>query len=116
MAEIRTGLPDGMDEVREEVSNLTDWKFYVRKYPLIVLPAVAVAAYMVVPPIVKSSTGRPTAQSDAVASGRSEETPVVKASLLAGFAGAAFRFGARTAVTLALNHVSRMAQKNDDRF
>jgi hypothetical protein len=49
MMAIRQDLPSGIEETREEVSNLTDWKYYVRSYPELVLPAVAIAAYSLVP-------------------------------------------------------------------
>ncbi len=49
MQAIRSDLPVGMEEARENVSNLTDWKHYVRSYPGVVLPVVAVAAYSLIP-------------------------------------------------------------------
>lgn len=49
MQAIRSDLPSSVNVARENVSNLTDWKYYVRTYPHLVLPVVAAAAYSMIP-------------------------------------------------------------------
>lgn len=49
MQRIRISLPASVEAAKTEVSNLSDWKFYVKKHPLIVLPAIAGLAYWIVP-------------------------------------------------------------------
>lgn len=58
MQAIRSDLPISMEEARDDVSKLTDWKYYVRQYPQWVLPAVAVTAYSLVPYVKKTASSQ----------------------------------------------------------
>lgn len=53
MQQIRLNLPSHFEEirrdVRRDVQNLSDWKFYVRQYPAVVLPLVALTTFVLVP-------------------------------------------------------------------
>lgn len=49
MRQIRTELPYEVDTAREQVKQLSDWRFYVRRHPLPFMSAAAVAAYLLVP-------------------------------------------------------------------
>jgi|GEM_PF-2372702 len=94
MQQIRISLPASVKAAKNEVSNLSDWKFYVKSYPLFVLPTVAGLAYWLVPrkpspvPAVEGKL-HVANQKDAVGD------PAVKKSYLAGVgsvvAGLAFR-------------------------
>jgi len=49
MQEIRLTLPSHVNSAKAEAKTLTDWKFYVGHFPFLVLPAVSVVAYLLVP-------------------------------------------------------------------
>jgi hypothetical protein len=56
MAELRRDLECNVREVRRGARVMTDWKFYVRKFPWAVAGAALVAGYLLVPkrkPVVK---------------------------------------------------------------
>lgn len=103
MQAIRCSLPGGVEEARADISNLTDWKHYVRTYPAIVLPTVAVAAYGLVP----RSRVRPHARvafldsDQGVRRVKVIEEPEVKRSFIAGIAGSLLTLALRQGSTLA---------------
>ena len=105
MQAIRCALPSGLEEAREDISNLTDWKHYVRSYPAFVLPTVAVAAYSLVPRFREVPAARVAFLDSDQGMRRVKviEEPEVKRSFIAGMAG--------SLLTLALRHGSTLAVK-----
>ena len=49
MQEIRTCLPYEVDDARQRVKQLTDWKHHYRKHPAALMAAAFVVGYLVVP-------------------------------------------------------------------
>ena len=117
MQAIRSDLPEGMDEAREDVSNLTDWKFYVRSYPLLVLPAVAVAAFGLVPYAKKpAETQVAFLDSDeGVRRVRLVEDQVPKKSIVTGVASSLLTLALRSVSSMAVRHLSGMIHAPEDR-
>lgn len=107
MQAIRCSLPSGVEEAREDISNLTDWKHYVRAYPAIVLPTVVVAAYSLVPRFRESPSARVAfLDSDqGVRRVKVIEEPEVKKSFIAGIAGSLLTLALRQGSTLAVKQL-----------
>lgn len=107
MQAIRCALPSGMEQARENFSNFTDWKHYVRSYPAIVLPLVAIAAYSLVPRV-REAPGARVAFMDSdqgVRRVRVIEEPEVKKSFMAGIAGSLLTLALRQGSTLAVSQL-----------
>lgn len=107
MQSIRMELPGDMQQVRTEVNNLTDWKYYVRTYPHYVLPVVAVAAYAMVPKSHHASSSHshhlsPSAREEKEKQERDEE--VQQSSMLAGLTSAALTMATRSLLTVATRY------------
>ncbi|KAA1261334.1 hypothetical protein LF1_38810 [Rubripirellula obstinata] len=49
MRQIRSDLPYDVDDVRQQVRQLTDWRYQFRKRPATIMTAAAVAGYLLVP-------------------------------------------------------------------
>jgi hypothetical protein len=49
MAQVRAELLHDSRRLRESAQTLTDWRYYVRRYPWAILGASAVAGYLVIP-------------------------------------------------------------------
>ena len=49
MRQVRRELREDVEEIVENAQVLTDWRHYVRRYPLVCLGAAAAAGYLVVP-------------------------------------------------------------------
>lgn len=111
MQAIRNELPEDVQQVRDEVNNLTDWKHYVRSYPQFVLPAVAVAAYAMVP---HSRQPKPTSSSVVRNQHKSEEQrekehveDLQQTSIWAGLTSAVFTMATRSALSVATKYGSQ---------
>jgi hypothetical protein len=121
MQAIRSDLPTSMDEAREDVSNLTDWKFYVRSYPHVVLPIVAAAAFSIVP-----QAKRPAAASvafldsdEGIRRVRFVEDTVPKESMVAGVVSSLLTMALRSGSSMAVRHLASMIHgplHNSDKF
>lgn len=110
MQAIRCDLPTGMEEAREDVSNLTDWKYYVRSYPEIMLPVVAAAAYSLVP-----QARKPAASQVAFLDGdkgirrvQLVEESVPKKSIISGVVSSLLTLALRSGSTIAARQLSQM--------
>ncbi len=110
MRAIRSDLPLGMEEAREDVSKLTDWKHYVRSYPQFVLPAVAAVAFSVVPSAKKTPTGQVAYLDDekGIHRVRLVEDTVPKKSIVAGLVSSMLAMALRSGSTMAARHLSQM--------
>jgi len=60
MATLRRELDSGVENVAESARAMTDWTFYVRRFPWAAVGVAAVAGYLVVPR--KKTTVAPTAE------------------------------------------------------
>lgn len=60
MAALRRELADDVDHVTESAKAMTDWTFYVRRFPWAAVGVAAVAGYLLVPR--KKTTVTPTAE------------------------------------------------------
>lgn len=49
MMAVRGRMPYDMDAARQQATQLTDWRYYVRRFPFATLGLTAAAAYMLVP-------------------------------------------------------------------
>ncbi len=110
MQAIRNELPSSMEAARENVSNLTDWKYYVRSYPHLILPAVAAAAFVLVP-----QAKKPAASQVAFLDGdqgirrvRLVEDTVPKKSITAGIVSSLLTLALRSGSAMAARHLSQM--------
>ncbi|EMI53925.1 hypothetical protein [Rhodopirellula sallentina] len=99
MREIRSELPYDVDDARERVKQLSDWKYHVSRRPLAVMAATAVLGYLVVPAkrsapvVVRHETSAPPAEP-------------TKRGLLGGVAGAFATLLMRQAATVAANQIA----------
>jgi len=98
MRSIRSELPYDMDDAREQIQQLSDWKFYVRKMPIASVVCVAAAAFLAVPSA-KPPVRRIRVESDGHAT-------AAKSSLLGGMVGAVASMAFRTGTNLALRKAS----------
>ncbi len=110
MQAIRSDLPSGMEEAREDASNLTDWKFYVRTYPHVLLPAVAFATFSMVPPKKKTAASKYAFldSDEGVHRVRLVEDEVPKKSIVSGVVGSLFALALRSGSTIAVRQLSQM--------
>jgi hypothetical protein len=110
MQAIRNDLPSSMDEAREEVSNLTDWKFYVRTYPHLILPVVAAAAFSIVPQAKKPAATRVAFldSDEGIHRVRFVEDTVPKKSIVAGVVSSLLTMALRSGSSMAVRHLSAM--------
>lgn len=116
MQAIRNELPGDVQQVRTEVNNLTDWKYYVRSYPEYVLPAVALATFALVPKSHASGSHRSHHRNDSLSDHEQEEQheqEVQQSSMLAGLTSAAATLATRSLLTAASRYGTQFLM---DRF
>lgn len=99
MQMIRNDLPYAMDDVRDDIRQLADWKYYVRRFPLATVGAAALAAYALVP-------SKSTSHSHRKSSDNSGETEVAESSFFGGLIGAAATMALRTGAQIALRQAT----------
>ncbi|TWT68944.1 hypothetical protein [Crateriforma conspicua] len=103
MREIRTELPYDVDNARHQVQQLTDWRYYVRRFPVLTLATTAAVAYALVP---RRKDASPSGTHH-VATARNHHEPssqspnVPKKSILGGMAGAVGAIAMRQATRFA---------------
>ena len=110
MQAIRSDLPTSMDEARADVSNLTDWRYYVCSYPQLILPIVAAAAYSIVPQSKKSATSQVAFLdgSEGVRRVRLIEDTIPKKSIVAGVVSSLLTLAVRSGSSIAIRQLSQM--------
>ena len=79
MATMRRQIHERSDEVVTSTKELTDWLFYVRRYPWVSVTAAAVIGYAIVPGLATTTNGDPDDR------GEASEADDLK-SMLAGIA------------------------------
>lgn len=100
MESIRSDLPYDMDDARDELKQLADWKYYVGKLPLTSVTAAAVVGFLLVPGKSKDrsvSSGR---------RGKPSTEDQVESSFVGGLIGSMAAMALRTATTVALRQAS----------
>jgi len=100
MESIRSNLPYDMDDARDELKQLADWRYYVSKLPLTSLAAGAVVGYLLVPSKSTSQRKATAANKEAV------EEEAAESSFVGGLLGSVAAMALRTATTLAVRQVS----------
>lgn len=65
MRTVRREVGEDVEEIVESARTLTDWRHYVRRYPLVVVGTAAVIGYLVVPPRYRVTVQRMAGSSDA---------------------------------------------------
>lgn len=112
MAQIRSELPYGVDEARNRVRELADWKYHMSRHPLPILAAAAVVGYLVVPK--KQTYERIVIHRDPAGVGQSAvATKPVKRGLLGGIVGAVATTVLRQATSVAATHVSNLLSNRE---
>lgn len=94
MRSIRNDLPYDMDDAREQIQQLSDWKFYIRKMPIASVASVAAVAFLAVP------SAKPAARTTRI--GSEGEATAAKSGLLGSLVGAVASMAFRTGTDLAL--------------
>ena len=107
MQQVRDGLPLSIISAKAEVRELTDWKFYIRNYPSVLLPIIALTGFVLVP----EKPNAPVTIPRGFASGwlKTEQPPpatAAKQSLLTGIASAAAGIALRSLTTYATKQFS----------
>ncbi|MGB7327311.1 MAG: hypothetical protein WBD31_20715 [Rubripirellula sp.] len=100
MQEIRTELPYDVDDARERVKQLSDWKYHMSRNSTPILAAAIVAGFMIVP--------RKRSPETVVVHRESTATPPApaKRGLLGGIAGAAATMLLRQAASMAATQLA----------
>jgi hypothetical protein len=98
MRGIRCELPYAMDDARNDLKQLGDWKFYVRKMPLTTVAAVATAAFVAVP--------RPRSVAHLTNGQFVTDEPEAGKTFVAGLVGSLAAMALRTATTMAVRQAS----------
>lgn len=107
MREIRSELPYDVDEARERVKQLSDWRYHLSRRPLAVMGAAAVVGYMMIPAKRTAGTVMVHRDSAPVAVGPT------KRGMFGGIAGAVATMALRHAAVMATNQVaSKLSQSN----
>ncbi|MCM2371656.1 hypothetical protein [Aporhodopirellula aestuarii] len=100
MREIRSELPYDVDDARERVKQLSDWKYHMSRRPLAVMGAAAVIGYLLVP---AKRSPTPTVIHQA---GYEPPAAPAKRGILGGIAGAVATMLLKQATTIAANQIS----------
>ena len=116
MEQIRVNLPvhlvEVTQDVKRDVQNLTDWKFYVRQYPAIVLPAIALASFALVPKKVPPVVETRKSFADMMPFiSRKKEKEVAKKSWLAGVASVVAGLALKSATSYATGRASSLLRE-----
>ena len=114
MRDIRAGLSQHILEAKQDAQQLKDWKFYIRRYPSLLLPVVSLLAYAIVPKKHAAEVQSPSSLLANVTAKRREMVePTAEPSLFKGIAiaigGIALRSATSFAIAKATDAVSQFA-------
>ncbi len=98
MQEIRSELPYDVDDARERIKQLSDWRYHMSRHAMPILVAVAVAGFLIVP-----RKRSPTSITVHHEPGAAPAAPA-KRGLLGGIAGAALTMLLKQGASLAAHH------------
>ncbi|EMI17435.1 hypothetical protein RMSM_05664 [Rhodopirellula maiorica SM1] len=102
MREIRTDLPYDVDDARQRVKQLSDWRYHMSRRPLPILAAAVVVGYWLVPAKHKQ---RDTVVVHHEAAAQPSEP--AKKGMLGGIAAAVAAMALRQATSMAANHFTK---------
>lgn len=95
MRTVRREVGEDVEEIVESARTLTDWRHYVRRYPLVAVGAAAALGYLVVPPRYRVTVSPVAAvNNDAKSDARSEQAAnrgALKGALISMATNAAMR-------------------------
>ncbi len=106
MREIRIRLPQQVLSAKQDVKQLSDWKFYVRSYPAILLPLVSLAAFALIPKGKKLNAANRSSMTDNSSTKHAKTEQVAQRSFIAGVGSAVAGIALRSATSFALSHAS----------
>ncbi len=109
MHAIRLRLPQNFSAARQDVKQLSDWKFYVRRYPAVILPLVSLASFALIPKKASVRYEPPAGFFDRVLPSRKQEQKeekVAQRSFLTGIISAAAGMALRSATSFAVSRAS----------
>jgi hypothetical protein len=117
MRDIRAGLSQHVREVKQDAHQLTDWKFYIRSYPSLLLPFVSLLAFAMVPKRRDVAVQVPSGHSSSLTSKqRKMARPAEERSFLRGvavaIAGIAMRSATSFAIAKATDAISHFARNH----
>ncbi|TWU58256.1 hypothetical protein [Rubripirellula reticaptiva] len=98
MRSIRSELPYDMEDAREQIQQLSDWKFYVRRMPIASVACAAAVGFLAVP------SPKPSVRQTRLDT--EGETIAAKSSLLGGVVGAIASMAFRTGTNIAIRKAS----------
>ncbi len=98
MREIRSELPYDVDDARQRVKQLSDWKYHMARHPWPILAAATVLGYMLVP-------GKRGSHPVVVERRSAPDAPAPR-GVLGGIAGAVATLLLRQAATMATTQIS----------
>lgn len=103
MHDIRAGLSKHVLEAKQDAQQLTDWKFYIRRYPSLLLPLVSLLAYAIVPKKQATPIQVPSSLLASLTAKRRETVePTSKPSFFKGIAIAIAGIALRSATSFAI--------------
>jgi hypothetical protein len=106
MQEIRSELPYDVDEARERVKQLSDWKYHMSRNSIPILITAAIAGYLLVP-------RKRAPKTLVVHREHASAAPApAKRGLIGGIAGAAMTMLLRQAASIAANQLSNRFRTN----
>ncbi|MCC9601747.1 hypothetical protein LOC67_14400 [Stieleria sp. JC731] len=109
MQEIRTNLPYEVDQARDQVKELSDWKYHFRRHPAAMMGVAAAFGFMLIP-------SRPSPRKQVVIERhplpRDQHSEPAKKGLIGGLVGAVATIAIRQAVSMAATHVSSVLSNN----
>ncbi|TWU01709.1 hypothetical protein [Neorhodopirellula pilleata] len=103
MQQIRSDLPYDVDMARQQVRQMTDWKYQFRQHPVAVMATVAIAGYLLVP----QSRKRSEVIVRNVGGNSTTEAKAAKRGLLSGLVAAAATMALRSGTSLFAQHLSQ---------
>ncbi|WP_436715317.1 hypothetical protein U8335_22490 [Roseiconus lacunae] len=106
MREIRTNLPYEVDQARDQVKELSDWKYHFRRHPAAMLGAAVAIGFLLVP---SPSTPKQVVVERAPRRRDSEAEPAKK-GLVGGLVGAVATIALRQVASMAANQITSMIQ------
>ena len=98
MREIRSALPDDVDDARQRVQQLTDWKYHVGKRPLAALTVAVVVGYLIVPAKRPRESDRKTLESEA--------RPPITQGMFGGLVSTLLTLAVKRGTSLALDRLA----------
>jgi hypothetical protein len=111
MARIRYDLHDDVRGIVENAKVITDWKYYVRRYPWACMAGVAALGYLAVPKRLEIVRPDPETLAELARTNRLVVNPQAQPKPRGGTVGSMFGFLANTFVRAAMGYMGQQAGK-----